>query len=174
MSENDIFDVVEDVAQQINVEYADKDILVVCVLQGAVLFFSDLLRQLTSPRSVQTDFVRVASYRGTTSSFTPQLYHWFEADTIRNKDVLLIEDIVDSGASFSLLYQAVEAQKPKSLRLCTLLARESSVVSLQQCKSIIGVTVFVPDFVVGYGMDYNGLYRNLPAIYLLGKDDSRS
>ncbi len=143
----------------------DSPLVVVVVLKGATVFAADLLRSLTVP--AELEFVRAASYGGGTSSDGRplRLAHMVDG-TLTGRHVLLAEDIVDSGRTAEAVIRSVRRMKPASLRLAALLdrpARRSVEVKID----FKGFTI--PDrFVIGYGLDYAGLYRELPAIYALG------
>ena len=141
----------------------DSDNLVlVCVLKGAMVFMADLMRHL--PTSVTCDFLRLSSYSGTQS--TGRVRFDFDlTQPIKGKDVLIVEDIVDTGRSMHFLLKALEAREPKSLSICPLLDKPA-----RRVKQVpIRYTGFsIEDrFVIGYGLDLEGRYRNLPYIAAL-------
>src|ERR1051326_1655363 len=152
--------------KQISSVYADIDtaLVMVVILKGATVFAADLLRSLTVP--AELEFVRAASYGGGTSSHGQplRLAHMVQG-SLENRHVLLVEDIVDSGRTAATVTRRVSNLKPASLRLAALLdrpARRSVNVNID----FRGFTI--PDrFVIGYGLDYAGLYRELPALYSL-------
>ena len=158
---------VHQLGKEISTVYAgiDSPLVVVVVLKGATVFAADLLRSLTVP--AELEFVRAASYGGGTSSDGRplRLAHMVDG-TLTGRHVLLAEDIVDSGRTAEAVIRSVRRMKPASLRLAALLdrpARRSVEVKID----FKGFTI--PDrFVIGYGLDYAGLYRELPAIYALG------
>jgi hypoxanthine phosphoribosyltransferase len=144
-------------------DYARTTPVLVGVLQGAVTFVSDLMRRLTI--DVTVDFVRAASYgAGTTSAGAVRLLVDLTVD-IAGRDVLIVDDIVDTGLTLAALKRTFEARGPRSLRTCVLLdkgGRRQADVPIDY----VGFTI--PDvFVVGYGLDYDGLYRNLPHVAAL-------
>ena len=153
----------DELAARVNEDYAGKDLLVVCILKGAVSVFADVLRRLTIPCSI--DFMAISSYGSSTKSsgvvrILKDLDHGIEG-----KDVLIVEDIVDSGMSMSYLMDNLGTRGPASLKLLTLLdkpaRREQEIYA-----DYVGYTI--PDaFVVGYGLDYAEEYRNLPYIGVL-------
>ena len=154
---------VSEIAEQINRDYADKEILLVSVLRGSFIFMADLARKITRPCMV--DFLSVSSYgSGTTSSGQVQITKDLLQD-ITGMHVLVVEDILDSGNTLSYLLRILEQRRPASIRLCTLLdkpERRKKPVTLHYA----GFTI--PDaFVVGYGLDYDQKYRNLPYIGIL-------
>jgi hypoxanthine phosphoribosyltransferase len=156
---------VHQLGRQISEVYADIDtpLVMVVILKGATVFAADLLRSLNIP--AELEFVRAASYgSGTTSSGRVQIAHMVEGPLI-DRHVLLVEDIVDSGRTVDTILKRFRRLKPASLRLAALLdrpARREVQVTIDFCGFVI------PDrFVIGYGLDYAGLYRELPGIYSL-------
>ena len=153
----------DELAERINQDYAGKELLLVCILKGAVTVFADVLRRVTIP--CQIDFMAISSYGSSTKSsgvvrILKDLDHGIEG-----KDVLIVEDIVDSGMSMHYLLDTLKTRKPASVRLLTLLDKpDRRRVELQA--DYIGFTI--PDeFVIGYGLDYAEKYRNLPDVCML-------
>ena len=154
---------VAEIAAQIDRDYAGKQPLLVSVLRGSFVFMADLVRRITLPCTV--DFIAVSSYgSGTTSSGQVKIVKDL-SEQIEGKDVIVVEDILDSGNTLSYLLKLLEARHPASIRLCTLLdkpERRTKPVAVQYS----GFSI--PDeFVVGYGLDYDEKYRNLPYIGVL-------
>lgn len=152
-----------ELAAEINRDYAGKEPMLISVLRGSFVFMADLTRKITLPCTV--DFMAVSSYgKGTTSSGQVQITKDL-SDDIEGKDILVVEDILDSGNTLSYLMKLLQARHPASIRLCTLLDKpERRVVPVQA--DYVGFTI--PDeFVVGYGLDYAEKYRNLPYIGVL-------
>lgn len=153
-----------EMAAQIEADYADKDdLLLICVLKGAFVFLSDISRGLKRAHSV--DFMGISSYgKGTTSMGAVQIIMDLKAP-IENRHVLIVEDIIDSGRTLDYMRRNLLARSPASLRICSLLnkpARREINVHVDY----IGFDI--PDeFVVGYGLDFDELYRNLPFIAVL-------
>ena len=162
-SEEQLAQRVSELAEQINRDYADKEILLVSVLRGSFVFMADLARKITRPCRI--DFMSVSSYgKGSTSSGQVQITKDLSED-ISGLHVIVVEDILDSGNTLSYLLRLLEQRHPASIRLCTLLdkpdRRKVEVAVLYS-----GFTI--PDaFVVGYGLDYAERYRNLPYIGIL-------
>ena len=153
----------EEMAGEINRDYAGKELMLISVLRGSFVFMADLTRKITLPCTV--DFLAVSSYgKGTTSSGQVQITKDL-SDDIEGKDILVVEDILDSGNTLSYLMKLLRARHPASIRLCTLLDKpERRVVPVEV--DYVGFTI--PDgFVVGYGLDYAEKYRNLPYIEIL-------
>ena len=149
-----------ELAKQIDKDYAGEELLVVAILKGASVFCADLIREINL--DVRMDFMCVSSYgNSTNSSGTVKIIKDLDVD-IENKNVLIVEDIIDSGLTLSNLVDALETRKPKSLKLCTLLDKP------ERRKSNIKVDyvgfVIEDKFIVGYGIDYAEKYRNLPYI----------
>ena len=150
-------------AEEINRDYAGREILVVGILKGSFLFIADLVRQLTVP--VTVDFMRLASYgTETQSSGIVELRKDIELPVL-GKDLLIIEDIVDSGLTLDTLHTKLMQKKPGSLKICTLIEktgqREGSIKP-----DYVGLSM-ESGFIVGYGLDFNEQYRQLPDIYML-------
>lgn len=150
---------VKQLAKKISLDYQGKNLVLVPVLKGSVIFFADLIRCLTIPCRI--DFIAVKSYTGTKSSGVPQLVMDLR-ESPKGKDILLIEDIVDSGLTLNFVQKNILSRKPHSLKVCSLLKKKSS----QKIKVKVAYLGFnIPNkFVVGYGLDYNEKYRNLPYI----------
>ena len=163
LKREEIEELTASVARQISSDYRGHPLVVVGVLKGAFIFPADLVRRITIP--VQVDFVRAASYgSGATSSGKIELTKEIDID-IAGKDVLVVEDIVDSGLTLTYLVDYLKQFNPETVRVCTLLdkhERRQSKVKVDYACHIIK-----KGFLVGYGLDYNEAYRELPAIYHL-------
>jgi len=150
-------------AAEINRDYADREILVVGILKGSFLFIADLVRQITVP--VTIDFMRLASYgTETQSSGIVELRKDIELP-VQGKDLLIIEDIVDSGLTLDTLYTKLMQRNPRSLKICTLLEKTCNREGSTK-PDYVGISM-ESGFVVGYGLDFNEEYRQLASIYLL-------
>jgi hypoxanthine phosphoribosyltransferase len=163
LGKDEIDRLVTAVAQKISSDYRDRELILIGVLKGAFVFLSDLMRKMSIPAKV--DFIRVASYGSDTSSCGKiQLIKELEID-IRNKDVLVVEDIVDTGCTFRYIMDYVRSHSPKTIKVCALIdkreRRKSEVVIDYVCH------VVEQGFLVGYGLDYAEDYRYLPGIYHL-------
>lgn len=160
ISEEDVDERINELAQQINKDYEGKAVHLICILKGSIFFTCELAKRITVP--VTIDFMSVSSYGGgTESSGTVKIKKDLD-ESIEGKDVIVIEDIIDSGRTLHNLLKVLETRNPKSLRLCTLLDKpDRRVVNVD-----VDYTGFaIPDkFVVGYGLDYDQNYRNLPYI----------
>ena len=151
---------IKEIGEQISKDYAGKEVHLICILKGGVFFACELAKRITVP--VSMDFMCVGSYGdGTKSSGVVRLAKDLD-ESIENKEVLIVEDIIDSGNTLYYLMDVLRQRKPASLRLCTLLDKPD-----RRVKDVhVDWTGFeIPDeFVVGYGLDYAQKYRNLPYI----------
>lgn len=160
LSEEEIETRVKELGAEISAEYGDETLCLICILKGSVFFTCELAKRITSP--VEIEFMSVSSYgAGTSSSGVVKIVQDL-ATSIEGKNVLVIEDIIDSGRTLSYLLENLKTRNPKSLRLCTLLDKpDRRVVDVK----VDYVGFVIPDeFVVGYGLDYDQRYRNLPYI----------
>ena len=150
-----------EVAEMINRDYAGKQVHLICILKGGVFFTCELAKRLTVP--VSMDFMSVSSYGGgTESSGVVRIIKDLD-NSIEGKDVLIVEDIIDSGRTLSYLIEILKQRNPASIHLCTLLDKPERRVKKQVKVDYVCFTI--PDeFVVGYGLDYDQKYRNLPYI----------
>lgn len=163
ISQEEIAAAVKHLAEQIDYDYRDRSPVVIGVLKGSFIFLADLIRTMRIPIG-RVELIRLASYGSSTvSSGEVQVLMDLPAGLITGQDVLLVEDIVDTGRSTATAIQLLKAQNPASLKLCALLDKPER----RQVDVIIdylGITI--PDrFIVGYGTDMNEQYRQLPAIY---------
>jgi len=161
VSARDVAARVQELGKQIALDYADSPPLLVCVLKGAINFMADLMRAIELP--VEVDFMAVSSYGAATkSSGVVRIVKDLDVDLL-DRDVLIVEDVVDSGLTLNYLRQYLGARSPRSLEVCALLLKEGEQRVEQELK-YIGFSI-PADFVVGYGLDVNERYRNLDAIY---------
>ena len=154
---------VKELGKQLSEDYAGKTPIFVCILKGSSLFFSDLVKEITVP--ITFDFMSISSYGGgTVSSGQVKLIKDLDS-SIENRHVVIVEDIVDTGHTLSYLIKNLQVRKPASIKICTLLNKE--------CRREVDLK---PDyvgfevdnyFVVGYGLDYDEVYRNLPEVGVL-------
>lgn len=161
LSEDEVDTRINEVARQISKDYEGKQIHLICILKGGVFFTCELAKRLTVP--VSLDFMSVSSYgSGTKSSGVVRIVKDLD-EPLEGKDVLIVEDIIDSGRTLSYLLEILWQRHPKSIQLCTLLDKPERRVKKQVQ---VRYTCFsIPDeFVVGYGLDYDQKYRNLPYI----------
>jgi hypoxanthine phosphoribosyltransferase len=158
---------IAELGEEISQDYQGKDLHLICILRGGVVFLADLMRQITIPNTI--DFMAVSSYGAGARKTTGQVRISLDLkEDIRNREVLLVEDIVDSGYTIASVLELLRTRHPISLRVCTLLdkaARREIDVPIDYC----GFTI--PDkFVFGYGLDLDELYRNLPFIGTVNPD----
>ncbi|MCQ2462517.1 MAG: hypoxanthine phosphoribosyltransferase [Clostridia bacterium] len=164
-SEEEIEQRVSELGKEISEYYKDKNLLLVSVLKGSIVFMADLMRHITVPCSI--DFMAVSSYKdGTVSTGNVQIRKDLDID-LKGYDLLIVEDIFDSGRTLQHLTDVLELRHPNSIRLCTLLDKPDRRDPNVKIKAdYIGMQV--PDlFVIGYGLDYAQKYRNLPYIGII-------
>lgn len=163
-SEEDIADMVKRLGAQISEDYKGKDLVLIAVLRGAVVFMGDLMRTIDTDLAI--DFMAVSSYgNGTKSSGTVRIIKDLDID-IKDRDVLIVEDILDSGLTLKYLMANLASRGPASLEVCTFLWKD--VEGKQAAIDPKYVGTHCPDeFVVGYGLDYAERYRNLPYVGIL-------
>ena len=163
LSEDEIREKVRELGGKITADYKNSNLMLVTVLKGAVVFLADLMRQIDVPAEI--DFMVVSSYgSGVKSSGVVKIVKDLDVP-LAGKDILIVEDILDSGITLSYIKELLESRGPRSIRIATLLDKPSRrKVDLQA--DYIGFSV--PDeFVIGYGLDYDEKYRNLPYIGIL-------
>ncbi len=169
LSEEELKNIVERLGAQITEDYKDKNLVLVSVLKGSVIFMADLMRAIKIP--CQIDFMSVSSYgSGTKTSGVVKIIKDLDNEIVSGNDLLIVEDILDSGVTLEYLMKVLSARNPNSIKICTLLdkpERRKANVKADYAGAQI------PDaFVVGYGLDYDEKYRNLsfvgalkPAVY---------
>lgn len=160
ISEQEVDKRIKEIAVQISKDYEGKEVHLICVLRGSIFFTCELAKRLDIP--VTIDFMSVSSYgNGTESSGRVKIVKDLD-DNIEGKDVIVVEDIIDSGRTLSYLMDLLTTRKPNTLKLCTLLDKPERRVT-DVAVEYVGFNI--PDkFVVGYGLDYAQKYRNLPYI----------
>ena len=166
ISEEQLKTRISELAKQIEKDYEGKSPVIVGVLKGSVMFYTDLVRQIDLPLTV--DFMSISSYgAGVNSTGEVKIIKDIDGK-IGGKDVIIVEDIVDSGYSMNCLLKLFATRSPKSVRVCALLDKPSR----REIPVPIDYTGFqvANEFVVGYGLDYAGLYRNIPSIGVLKKE----
>jgi hypoxanthine phosphoribosyltransferase len=161
LSQEQIASIVQALADRISRDYSGKELVLVCILKGAFMFLSDLVRRLKIPAKI--DFVRLASYGSKMkSSGNIEITKDIEL-SIEGKDVLIVEDIIDSGYTLQFLKERLILANPRSVKICALLdKKERREVTMEA--DYLGTEVD-DVFVVGYGIDFNENYRHLPEIY---------
>lgn len=164
LSREEIQSRVNQLGELLSEEYADKNPVVVGVLKGVVIFYADLIRAMSVP--CQMDFMWISSYEGTSTTGNMVVKRDVSAD-IKGRHVLILEDIYDTGNSLNFVYNHLQAKEPASIKICTLLdkpSRRKPGITLKA--DFVGFEV-PNEFVVGYGLDYNERYRNLPYVGIL-------
>ena len=168
ISEEQLRERIAELGEELTRDYADKNPVVIGVLKGVVVFYSDMVRQIKT--HCEMAFMTLRSYSGTDSTGTLQVLQDLTAD-ISGRHVLILEDIFDTGNSLSYTYRYLQLKKPASIKICTLLdkpSRRKPGITLQA--DYVGFTID-NHFVVGYGLDYNEKYRNLPFIGILKPEE---
>ena len=161
LSQKQIASIVWGLADRISRDYSGKELVLVCILKGAFMFLSDLIRRLKIPAKI--DFVRLASYgSGIKSSGNIEITKDIEL-SIEGKDVLIIEDIIDSGHTLQFLKDRLILSNPRSVKICALLDKKGRR-EIGMEADYLGIEVD-DVFIVGYGIDFNENYRHLPEIY---------
>jgi len=151
---------VKKLAAEIDRDYKGKNPLFIAILSGSFMFASDLFKQITIPAEIC--FIKLASYKGTKSTGNVITSIGLDVD-LHERDVVIVEDIIDTGKTMNAFLPQLEHQQPRSMKICVLLHKPESMLH-QVNIDYLGFTI--PDrFVVGYGLDYDGFGRNLPEIY---------
>lgn len=161
-----IEDKLKEIGEQITEDYAGKEVLLVGVLRGAFMVMADLARHIDLP--CEFDFMAVSSYGASTQTSGVVRILKDLDEEIEGRHVLIVEDIIDSGLTLNYLIKSLRVRRPESLEIATLLLKEG----IQRVPLDVKYTAFTigPEFVVGYGLDYAGKYRNLPYIGVMGDD----
>ena len=168
LTEEQIQTRVKELSAQLSVEYAGKDPIFVGVLKGVVMFYADFLKYFQEP--CQMDFMWVSSYSGTTSTGKMDVKQDL-SQNIKGRHVVILEDIFDTGNSLDFTYRYLQSKNPASIKICTLLdkpARRKPGITIQA--DYVGFTID-DYFVIGYGLDYNEHYRNLPFVGILKPEE---
>lgn len=162
-SQEKLAQIVEGMGKRISEDYEGKNLLMVSILKGSVVFMTDLMRSITIPCSI--DFMAVSSYgSGVKTSGVVKIIKDLDID-LKGWDVLVVEDILDSGLTLSYILELLQARGPKSIRLCTLFDKPDRRTA--DVKADYVGTVVPDEFIVGYGLDYSEKYRNLPFVGVL-------
>ncbi len=164
VTQEQLCDTVKSIARRIESDYADKNLLLLCILKGSVVFFSDLMREIKIP--LEIDFMKVASYgRGYKTSGNVNIILDLQREKLEDCDILIIEDIIDSGRTLSTLVEYLKLKGVRSVATCTLLDKPSRR-EVDFVPDYSGIEI--PDeFAVGYGLDFNEKYRELPYVGVL-------
>jgi hypoxanthine phosphoribosyltransferase len=156
----------DDIAGQISNDYRERELTVIAVLHGSLMFVADLLRRIPLP--LKLDCLSVASYHGEAQSSGNVVFKEITAPDVAGRDVLILDDILDSGHTLAAIRETLETAKPNSIRVCVLLSKKK-----QRAREVdtdyVGFEI-EDEFVVGYGLDFRERYRNLPYIGVLRKE----
>ncbi|QLH45101.1 MAG: hypoxanthine phosphoribosyltransferase [Bacteroidota bacterium] len=164
LSEQTIQDRIAELAKQISVDFKDRNVLFLGILNGSFIFAADLFKRITIPAAIS--FIKLVSYKGTSSTGTVITSIGLEED-LSGKDVIIVEDIVDTGKTLTEFLPSLVKQNPNSVRICTLLQKPEA---LQYPLDVDYIGFSIPNkFVVGYGLDYDGLGRNYAEIFQLAE-----
>jgi len=162
INETDIQNRVKEIATELSNSFANKNPIFIGVLNGSFIFISDLVRNLSI--DCEIDFIKVSSYKGQNSMGTVKLLKDISAD-ITNRHVVIVEDIIDSGLTIEFLVKRLSGASPESISIVTLLLKPD-IAKISLPIDIIGFEI-APDYVVGYGLDYDQNFRHLPEVYRL-------
>lgn len=166
VTEEEAKEIVRSLGEQINRDYEGKNLVLVSVLKGAVVFMADLMRAVDIPLTI--DFMVVSSYHKTESTGTVKIIKDLDTD-LTGKDILIVEDILDTGRTLASLMEILKMRNPASLKICTFLDKPDRRVADIEADYIGKV---IPDeFVVGYGLDYDEAYRNLPYVGIYSPEE---
>ncbi len=165
-TEEQLAEICARIGAQINEDYKDKNLLLVSVLKGSLIFMADLMRELTIPCAI--DFLAVSSYGSDTKSSGEVRILKDLDQSLEGKDILVVEDILDSGNTLSFLLKTLSARNPASIRLCTLLDKPDRRTAPVHA-DYVGAQI-EDKFIIGYGLDYAEQYRNLPYIGVLKRE----
>ena len=164
LTEEQIRDRIAELGRELSREYQDKDPIFVGVLKGVGVFYADMVRQISVP--CQFDFMWISSYQGSESTGKMDVKRDVSAD-LKGRHVVILEDIFDTGNSLDFTYKHLLSKEPASLKICTLLDKpEGRNPKVTLTADYVGFTI-PNEFVVGYGLDYNEHYRNLPYVGVL-------
>lgn len=165
VSHDEIEQMLDRLSAQINQDYEGKSLVVIGILTGAFIFTADLVRRLETP--VIVDFMQVSSYEGEFSTGNLKIKKDLSYD-IKGKDVLIVEDIIDTGRTLALLKELLNKREPNSLKICTAFDKPSRRVT-DLTPDYNGITI--PDeFIVGYGLDLDGMYRDFADVRIVRKE----
>jgi hypoxanthine phosphoribosyltransferase len=156
----------DDIAAQISEDYREQELTVIAVLHGSLMFVADLLRRIPLP--LKLECLSVASYHGKGQTSGQVIFKQITLPDVVGRDVLILDDILDSGHTLAAIHEALETAKPRSIRICVLLSKKK-----QRARKVdtdyVGFEI-EDEFVVGYGLDFRERYRNLPYIGVLRRD----
>lgn len=165
ISDKDIQNRINEIGKELSVKFKDEVPIFIGILNGSFIFMADLIRALDI--DCEMDFIKLASYKGSQSTGTVRLLKDISAE-ITNRHIVIVEDIIDSGLTIKFIKDRMQDASPASLTIVTLLLKPD-VANLEFPIDVIGFEI-APEFVVGYGLDYDQKMRHLPAIYRVEKD----
>ena len=165
ISDKDIQNRINEIGRELSVKFKDEVPIFIGILNGSFIFMADLIRALDI--NCEMDFIKLASYKGSESTGTVRLLKDISAE-ITNRHIVIVEDIIDSGLTIKFIKDRMQDASPASLTIVTLLLKPD-VANLEFPIDVIGFEI-APEFVVGYGLDYDQKMRHLPAIYRIEKD----
>ena len=165
ISDKDIQNRINEIGRELSVKFKDEVPIFIGILNGSFIFMADLIRALDI--DCEIDFIKLASYKGSESTGTVRLLKDISAE-ITNRHIVIVEDIIDSGLTIKFIKDRMQDASPASLTIVTLLLKPD-VANLEFPIDVIGFEI-APEFVVGYGLDYDQKMRHLPAIYRIEKD----
>jgi hypoxanthine phosphoribosyltransferase len=165
ISDKDIQNRINEIGRELSVKFKDEVPIFIGILNGSFIFMADLIRALDI--DCEMDFIKLASYKGSQSTGTVRLLKDISAE-ITNRHIVIVEDIIDSGLTIKFIKDRMQDASPASLTIVTLLLKPD-VANLEFPIDVIGFEI-APEFVVGYGLDYDQKMRHLPAIYRVEKD----
>jgi len=161
-----IFRRLDQIAEQISADYRERELTVIAVLNGSLIFMADLLRRIPLP--LKLDCISVASYHGSTKTTGEVIFKQVALPDIQSRHLLILDDILDSGLTLAAIREKLETASPRSVRICVLL-RKRKLRARPVEADYVGFEI-EDEFVVGYGLDYMERYRNLPCIGVLRKE----
>jgi len=156
----------DEIAAQISNDYRDRELTVIAVLNGSLVFMSDLMRRIQLP--LRLDCLSVASYHGKAETSGEVIFKQVAPPDVKGRHVLILDDILDSGHTLAAIREKLETAHPRSIRICVLLSKKKQRVR-EIDADYLGFEI-ADEFVVGYGLDYEERYRNLPCIGVLRKE----
>ena len=156
----------DEIAAQISKDYSKKELTVIAVLNGSLMFMADLLRRIPLP--LKLDCLSVASYHGKAQTSGDVIFKQIALPDVRDRHILILDDILDSGNTLAAICEKLETARPRSVKVCVLLSKKKQR-SRKVDADYLGFEI-EDEFVVGYGLDYNERYRNLPFIGVLRRD----
>ena len=156
----------DEIASQISKDYARKELTVIAVLNGSLMFMADLLRRIPLPLTL--DCLSVASYHGKAQTSGEVIFKQIELPDLQDRHILILDDILDSGHTLAAIREKLETARPRSIKVCVLLSKKKQRERKVDA-DYLGFEI-EDEFVVGYGLDYDERYRNLPCIGVLRRD----